>query len=112
MRNGMKTTAFTITMVLATSAFVAFAQDVPTPTPSAPEWRGRHHRMAEAWKSLTPEEREKLKAAHQAAKNDPNVVQARKAFQDARQAAMLKADPTLAPVLEKLKAAKKEKRQR
>jgi len=71
--------------------------------------------MLEAWKSLTPEEREKLKAARQAVKNNPDLAQARtnkieavKAFREARRAAMLKADPTIAPILEKLKAAKKE----
>ncbi|MCX6967411.1 MAG: hypothetical protein NTZ46_06440 [Verrucomicrobia bacterium] len=100
----MKTTALIIPLVLAGSVF-AFAQESPSPTPSSPEWRAK----GGAWKSLTPEEREKLKAAHRAVKNDPNVLQARKTFQETQQAAMLKVDPTLAPVLEKLKAAKEQK---
>lgn len=71
--------------------------------------------MRAAWQSLTPEERQKLKAARQVAKNDPAVAglkgtlkSDRKAFHQALRTAMLKADPSVAPILEKLKAARKE----
>ena len=72
--------------------------------------------MSEVWQSLTPEERDKIKAAHKAVKNNPEVVQARtkmieqvKAFRGTRTTAMLKADPSLAPILEKFDAARKER---
>lgn len=119
----MKNTWFIIPLAVVASACTAFTQE-PTPTPattpdSLQEWHGRGHHMFGVWKSLSPEEREKLKAASKAAKDDPAVAQARtklieqaKAFHDARAAAMLKADPSLAPVLEKLKEARKEKWQK
>lgn len=113
----MKKTALTITLLLAASAFAALAETPTSPSaPSMPapaqEWHSRHGHMSEAWKSLTPEEREKVKAARKAVKNNPEVVQAKKAFHATLKTAMLKADPTIAPVLEKLEAAKKEKGQR
>lgn len=108
--------------VLAASAIAAFAQEPTTPTPATPasthEWHGKGWHKFGAWKSLAPEEREKLKAARKAVKDNPDVVQARtkmieqvKAFRETRRTAMLKTDPTIAPILEKLEAAKKEKPQ-
>ena len=125
----MKRTILTLALVAATSAMTAFAQDA-TPTPSATPAEGQHHHregwknhegpggpggpMKEALEALTPAEREQLKAAHQKAKDDPAVVEARKkaeaarkAMQDAEKAALLKADPSIGPVLEKLEAARK-----
>ncbi len=125
----MKRTILTLALVAATSAITALAQDA-TPTPSATPAEGpRHHRegwknhegpggpggpLREAWESLTPAEREQLKAAHQKAKDDPAVVEARnkadaarKALQEAEKAALLKADPSIGPVLDKLEAARK-----
>ena len=68
------------------------------------------------FKDITPEERQKLQDARKAAMQNPDVEKARtnaqpaeKAFRDALHAAMLKADPTLGPVLEKVEAAAKEK---
>ena len=59
-------------------------------------------------------EREKMKAAHQKAMQDPTVQaahvkerQARKEFRDAMHAALLKADPSLQPVLDKMKTGEK-----
>jgi hypothetical protein len=59
--------------------------------------------------NLTPEEREKLKAARQKAMEDPSVQaahekmrQARQEFMTSMRAAMLKADPTIQPVLDKI----------
>jgi len=69
--------------------------------------------MREALESLTPAERQQLKAAA-----DPSVAtaqeaakEAMKAAHEAMKAAMLKADPTLEPILDKLDAARKEARQ-
>ncbi len=65
---------------------------------------------------LTPEERQKLKAAHQAALQDPAVKSAeagrdtdkagKKAYREAVRAAMLKADPSVKPILEKIARGK------
>lgn len=67
-------------------------------------------------KELTPEERQKLQAARKSAMADPDVQKAmaeaqplEKAHRDALHAAMLKADPTIGPILEKVEAAVKEK---
>ncbi len=74
--------------------------------------------MLGRFESLTPAQREQLRAAHAAVKNDPAVQAAREKMRaadspEARReaanethkavkAAMLKADPSLAPLLEKL----------
>ena len=59
--------------------------------------------------NLTPEEREKLKAAREKAMQDPSVQAAHEKMKQARQefiasmrAAMLKADPSIQPVLNKI----------
>lgn len=80
--------------------------------------RDRAKGMRDKFESLTPEQKEKLKAARMAAKDDPAVQAAReklraaqgpeakraaaKEMHDAVKAAMLKADPSLAPLLEQL----------
>ena len=70
---------------------------------SGGEWRAR-------WSSLTEEERMKLKAAHQKSMADPAVQaahdrlkQARREFREVMRPAMLKADPTVQPILDKLR---------
>jgi hypothetical protein len=59
--------------------------------------------------NLSPEERQKLQAARQKAMQDPAVQaahdkmrQAHKEFRDAMNAAMLKADPSIQPILNKI----------
>jgi hypothetical protein len=68
------------------------------------------------WAGLTEEERSKLKAAHQKAMADPIVRaahdklrQARREFRDVMQPALLKADPSVGPILEKLRLERAEK---
>jgi hypothetical protein len=60
---------------------------------------------------LTEEERSKLRAAHHKAMTDPAVKeaherlkQARREFRDVMHPALLKADPSIQPILEKLRA--------
>ena len=72
------------------------------------QWR-REQRMA----LLTPDERTRLKAAHRTAMQDPAVQAAkvqrdqnRKAFRQTLRAAMLKADPSIGPTFDKLRAAR------
>ena len=80
--------------------------------------RDRAKKMRDRFESLTPEQREQLKSARQAAKDDPAVVAARekmraadspearreagKALREAMKTAMLKQNPGLAPLLEQL----------
>ena len=119
-------------MVCAASAFTAFAQ-TPAPTPaSTSALQGKEYPacpgladafgpggpMHEVLQSLTPAERQQLQAAHQKAAADPAVAAARekakeamKEAHDAMNAAMLKADPNIGPILDKLEAAKAEAKQ-
>ena len=60
--------------------------------------------------ALTPEERQKLIAARRKAKQDPAVKAAeatretdRKGYHKAMKEAMLRADPSVGPILEKLR---------
>jgi hypothetical protein len=62
------------------------------------------------WASLNEEERAKLKAAHQKVMADPAVRaardklrQARREFREVMRPALLKADPSLQPILEKMR---------
>jgi Spy/CpxP family protein refolding chaperone len=80
--------------------------------------RDRAKGMRDRFESLTPEQRQQLRAARQAAKDDPEVVAARekmksadspgarreagRAMREAMKAAMLKKDPGLADLMEKL----------
>lgn len=68
---------------------------------------GAHWRQKLA--NLSPAERQQLKTAHQEAMQDPAVRAAQikmraahKQFRDAMRASMLKADPTIQPVLNKI----------
>ena len=70
---------------------------------------GRGGRWQQRLANLSPEEREKLKAAHQKAMQDPAVQAAHEKMRQARQefiasirAAMVKADPSIQPVLNKI----------
>jgi hypothetical protein len=73
-----------------------------TDGPAAARWRQKLANLSEA-------ERQQLKSAHQKAMQDPAVRaaqikmrQAHKEFRDAMRASMLKADPTIQPVLNKI----------
>src|SRR5438067_2100259 len=68
--------------------------------------KGDHEAMLA---NLAPEERQKVQAAHQKAMQDPAVLaaqekmkEARKQFHESMHAAMIKADPTVEPILAKL----------
>jgi hypothetical protein len=80
--------------------------------------RDRAKEMKGKFESLTPEQKQQLKAAREKAKDDPAVQAAREKMRNAQgpeakrdaardmlesgKAAMLKADPTLGPLLDKL----------
>ena len=73
----------------------------------------RGKRLEQRLANLSPEERQKLQAAHQKAMQDPAVQAAHdkmraahKEFRDAMHAAMLKADPSIQPILNKIPAGR------
>lgn len=81
-------------------ASVAHAQD-----------QGRRVPPGARWQMLSDGERAKLRAAHQQAMQDAQVraaherlIQARHEFRDVMQPALLRADPSVQPILEKLRA--------
>ena len=87
---------------------VTFAQD-PSQRPGRQFWGERRAR----WAGLNEEERAKLRAAHQKALEDPAVRaaqdrmrQARRDFREVMRPAMLKADPSIQPILDKMRAAR------
>ena len=83
-----------------------------TDTTAATTVEGKHGgKMKEKLASLTPEERQKLLAARKKAMEDPAVKAAeatrdtdRKGYRKALTEAMLRADPSVAPILEKMRA--------
>ena len=82
---------------------ISFGQDANEPGKGGP----RH--QEERFANLSADEREKLKAARQKAIQDPVVQaaqekrrQADKEFHDALHASMLKADPSIQPILDKM----------
>ena len=91
-----------------------------TPSVSAPAGEEHEGGAMQAVEKLTPEERQKLKAAHKTALEDPSVKAAeaqknsgkegKKAYREAVRAAMLKADPSVKPILEKMKEERHENR--
>src|SRR3954470_4559132 len=93
-------------------SLVCFLQLVPTAfaqQPDRPDRPFRNERRAR-WANLTDEERGRLRAAHQKAMADPAVQaardrlrQARREFREVMRPALLKADPSIQPILEKLR---------
>lgn len=103
----------------AMSAAILAAEPGLAPTlEKVKQSRDRARGMRDRFESLTPEQREQLKAARQAAKDDPEVVAARekmksaaspearreagRAMHEAMKAAAIKQNPDLAPLLEQL----------
>jgi hypothetical protein len=87
----------------------------PCDKPDGAKAKGPRERMARKGPlaDLTPEQREKLKTAREAAMKDPKVAAARedqgaaaKDLRDTMQAAMLKADPSLQAILDKIEASR------
>jgi|ERR1044071_8335543 hypothetical protein len=101
----------TFLLVPALAATLQFAPGLraqpPTDKPGRQFQMERHAR----WASLSEEERAKLKAAHQKALADPAVWaardrlrKARREFREILRPALLKADPSIQPILEKMRA--------
>lgn len=73
---------------------------------------GRRIPPGARWQMLSDGERAKLRAARQQALQDAQVraahdrlIQARREFRDVMQPAMLRADPSVQPILDKLRTA-------
>jgi len=87
-----------------------FAQS-PSERPDRPFRQFMTERRAARLANLTEEERTRLRAAYQTAAQDPAVQaareklkQARREFREVMRPALLKADPSIEPILEKLRA--------
>ena len=89
---------------------VQFAPSLLAQQPDRPNRPFQNERRAR-WANLSEEDRAKLRAAHEKAMADPAVQaardrlrQARREFREVMRPAMLKADPSIQPILDKLRA--------
>ena len=106
---------------LLVPALVCFLQIAPVVVAQPPDKPDRPFRQFQndrraRWASLSEEERGRLRAAHQKAMADPAVQaardrlrQARREFREILRPALLKADPTLQPILDKLRPERAER---
>jgi Spy/CpxP family protein refolding chaperone len=110
---------------LLLSALTCVSQLTPNLFGQAPERPDRPvrqfqtERRARMLANLTEDERARLRAAHQKAMNDPAVQaareklrQARREFREIMRPALLKADPSIQPILDKLKAERPDRSER
>lgn len=102
-------------MVPALVAALQFAPSVMAQSPTDKPGRHQMERRAR-WANLNEDERSRLKAAHQKAMADPAVQaardrlrQARREFREVMRPAMLKADPSIQPILDKVRAERQDK---
>ncbi len=94
------------------SVSVPAAETTTTDTTTTTAQEGKHGgKMRARLAALTPEERHTLMAARRKAKEDPAVKAAeatrdtdKKGYHKAMKEAMLRADPSVGPILEKLRA--------
>ena len=106
--------------LLAQAPAAAATPSVSAPAKSAAapaEAEEKEGGMKQALEALTPEERQTLRKAHKAAMEDPSVKAAeatrstdRKGYRQAVRAAMLKADPSVGPILAKMREARPNKK--
>ena len=100
----------TFLLVPALAAALQIAPSVLAQSPADRPARQFQMERRARWASLNEEERTKLKAAHQKVMADPAVRaareklrQARREFREIMRPALLKADPSLQPILEKMR---------
>jgi hypothetical protein len=112
-----------LTFVLALMCAAQLAPNVfaqsPPDRPDRPFRQFLTERRAARLANLTEDERARLRAAHQKALQDPAVQaareklkQARREFREVLRPALLKADPSIQPILDKLRAERPEKADR
>ena len=88
----------------------------PPDRPDRPFRQFQNERRARLLANLTEDERARLRAAHQKAMADPAVQaareklkQARREFREILRPALLKADPSIQPILDKLRPERPDK---
>ena len=106
-------------LVPAVAWMSQFAPNVlaqPPDRPDRPFRQFQTERRARLLANLTEDERARLRAAHEKAMADPAVQaareklkQARREFREVMRPALLKADPSIQPILEKLHAERQDK---
>jgi hypothetical protein len=112
----------TFLVVPALACAAQFAPNVFAQSPQPPDKPDRPFRQfmterrAARLANLTEDERGRLRAAYQKASQDPAVQaareklkQARREFREVMRPALLKADPSVQPILEKLRAERADK---
>src|SRR6185312_1681606 len=106
----------TFLLVPALTAALQFAPTARAQTPAEKPARQFQMERRARWANLTEEERSRLKAAHQKAMADPAVRaarerlrQARREFREVLKPALLKADPTIQPILDKMRPERPER---
>jgi Spy/CpxP family protein refolding chaperone len=105
-----KLTCLLVPALACVSQFAPWvAAQQPPDQPDRPFRQFLNERRAR-WANLTEEERIRLRAAHQKAMADPAVQaareklrQARREFREVMRPALLKADPSIQPILDKLR---------
>ena len=104
-----------VPVLVCMSQFAATVSAQPPDRPDRPFRQFQNERRAR-WANLTEEERGRLRAAHQKAMADPAVRaareklrQARREFRELMRPALLKADPSLQPILDKLRPERADK---
>ena len=110
----LKPTFLLLAALLCVSESNIFAQ--PPNRADRPFRQFLNERRAARLASLTEDERARLRAAHQKALQDPAVQaareklrQARREFREIMRPALLKADPSIQPILDKLRADRPDK---
>ncbi len=98
-------------MILAAISMLAVMELAPLAIGQNADEPGRNGipRRQQRFANLSPAERQQLKAAHDKAMQDPAVQSAHakmrvahKEFRDAMRSSMLKADPSIQPILSKI----------
>ena len=91
----------------------------PPDRPNRPFRQFQNERRARLLANLNEDERARLRAAHQKAMMDPAVQaareklrQARREFREIMRPALLKADPSIQPILEKLRTERPDRADR
>lgn len=121
----MKIRYCTLALVGLTLSASALRAQSPSPSPApslapltdkAPK-ENATERKAEKMQVLTPDEQVKLRAARKAARQDPAVKEAEakrttdpKAFRQAMRDAMIRKDPSMTAILDKMEASKVRKK--
>jgi len=106
-------------LIPALAGFVQFAPGLYAQAPDRPNRQFQSERRARMLANLSEDERTRLRAAHQKAMMDPAVQaareklrQARREFREIMRPALLKADPSIQPILDKLRAERPDKPER